>query len=144
MTTIPVTPSSRDVSFFRKFFLLAALYDLVLGAAFFFLFRQIFDALGIELPNNTSYIHLSAGFVFVQGVSYWLVARRMFQNIDLVRVGIIYKGIFSLVAFYYLAIGQLLHPVFAWIAVCDVLFLVGFVRFVRVARPVARDAIAAD
>ncbi len=114
---------------FRALFLVAALYDLVLGAAFFLFFRSIFDALQVPLPNNTSYIHLTAGFVFVQGIGYWLVYRNMSRNVDLVRVGVVYKAIYSGVAFYYLAIGQLPGGIFAWFAVCDVLFLLGFVRF---------------
>ena len=114
---------------------MAAWYDAILGAAFFLLYGPIFRMLGAELPNNTSYIHLSAGFVFVQGIGYWLVARDMLRNTDLVKVGVIYKVIYSGVVFSYFAIGQLPHVTFAYFAVCDVLFIVGFVRFLMLARP---------
>ncbi len=84
-------------------------------------------------PHNTSYIRLSAGFVFVQGIGYWFVSRNMFRNIDLVKLGVSYKAVSSLVAFYYLAIGELPDSVFAWLAVFDLLFLVGFIRFLMLA-----------
>ena len=33
----------------------------------------------IALPNNISYIHLSAGVVFVQGIGYWFVYPNMLR-----------------------------------------------------------------
>lgn len=123
------------MSFFKTFFLIAALYDLILGAVFFVLYEPIFDFLEIALPYSTVYIHLTAGFVFVQGVGYWFVYRNMIRNVDIVRLGVVYKGVYSVVAFYYLLIGQLPDAVFAWFAGLDVFFLIGFVRFLMLARP---------
>ncbi len=122
------------MKFFKIFFLVAALYDLILGAVFFILYGPVYDFLDIALPNNTSYIHLMAGFVFVQGIGYWFVYRNMLRNIDLVKVGVIYKAVYSLVALYYLSIGQLPDAIFAWFALFDVLFLVWFVRFLMLAQ----------
>ena len=124
-----------SLNFFKTFFLIAALYDLILGAVFFVLYGPIFSFLDIALPNSTSYIHLTAGFVFVQGVGYWFVYRNMLRNVDIVKLGVVYKAVYSLVSFYYLLIGQLPDAVFAWFAVLDVLFLIGFVRFLMLARP---------
>lgn len=115
----------------RTFFLVAALYDIVLGIGFFFLFDPLFMALGIALPNNTSYIHLTAAFVFVQGLGYWFVYQDMTANMGIVKLGIVYKAVFAGLGFYYLAIGQLLHPVFLVFAVADAFFLVGFWLFLR-------------
>ena len=127
-TTANTTPASAG---WRAFFLAAALYDIVLGVAFFFLFDPLFSALGIPLPENTSYIHLTAGFVFTQGLGYWFVYRDPPANLGIVKLGVVYKAIFSGLAFYYLAIGQLLHPAFLIFAVADLAFLVGFVLFLR-------------
>ena len=118
---------SRD----RALFVVAAAYDVVLGIAFFFLYGPIFTALGIPLPPSTSYIHISAAFVFVQGLGYWLVARDIARNHDLVRLGVIYKGIYVAVAIYELARGQLISDVFLWFAAFDLVFLVLFVDFLR-------------
>jgi hypothetical protein len=128
--TVAETGSLKN---FKTFFLVAALYDLVLGAAFFLLYGPIFAFLDIALPYSTSYIHLTAGFVFVQGVGYWFVYQNMLRNVDIVKLGVTYKAIYALVAFYYLLAGQLPDAIFAWFGVFDVLFLIGFVRFLVVA-----------
>lgn len=140
MVTKLEAAGSRTVTLFRILFLTATLYDGILGAAFFFLYHPIYQFLGIQLPDNTSYIHLSAGLVFVQGIGYWFVYQNMLRNIDLVKVGVAYKGIYTLVAVYYWAMGQLLHTVFAWFAVLDVLFLTAFVRFLMLAQPIGTEA----
>lgn len=128
MATTNITPAGTG---WRTFFLVAALYDIVLGVGFFFLFDPLFAMLGIALPNNTSYIHLTAGFVFVQGLGYWLVYQDAPANLGIVKLGIVYKSIFAGLGFYYLAIGQLIHPVFLVFCVADLGFLAGFVVFLR-------------
>jgi hypothetical protein len=128
------------VTNWRTFFLVAAIYDIVLGVAFFFLYDPLFSALGIELPNNASYIHLTAAFVFTQGLGYWFVYQDPTANLGIVKLGLVYKAIFSGLAFYYLAIGQLLHPVFVVFGVADLLFLIGFWLFLRRPAEVAAAA----
>ncbi len=135
MTTRLEAARPGVVRFFKAVFLVAALYDVVLGVVFFFLYKPLFDTLDIALPNNTSYIHLTAGFVFVQGVGYWFVYRNMLRNVDLVKLGIVYKAIYSAVAVYYLAIGELLDAIFGWFAVFDVGFLLLFIAFLIQVRP---------
>ena len=134
----------RTMSVFKTFFLVAALYDVVLGVVFFFFYGPIFDLLDVALPNNTSYLHLTAGFVFVQGIGYWFVYRNMLRNVDLVKLGVVYKGVYSLVAVYYLAIGESPDAVFTWLAVFDVLFLLGFVRFLTLVGPVGLEPEASE
>jgi hypothetical protein len=128
------------MSSWRSFFLVAAIYDLVLGLGFFVLYDPIFSALGIALPNNTSYIHLTAAFVFVQGIGYWFVYQAPEENLGIVKLGVVYKAVFSTLSFYYLAIGELLHPVFLVFGVLDIGFLVGFVWFLRRSAPGALPA----
>jgi hypothetical protein len=130
-TSTRTTGADAAASAWRTFFGVAALYDIVLGIGFFFLFGPIFSALGIALPNNTSYIHLTAAFVFVQGVGYWFVYQDPAANLGIVKLGIVYKAVFAGLGVYYWAIGQLLHPIFLVFAVADALFLVGFWLFLR-------------
>ena len=79
---------------FRMMFRIAAWYDIVLGFLFFFFWKQILVSLGVPLPENTSYLHLATAYIFTQGVSYWFVSRDMLRNIDMVKVGVIYKAIY--------------------------------------------------
>jgi hypothetical protein len=118
-------------SFYRTVFLVGAAYDLILGAVFFLAWRPIFDALGIQPPGDTSYLHIATAYIFAQGLGYWYVSRNIIRNLDMVRVGIVYKAIYVGLAAYYLVIGQLLHAVFAWFAVFDLIFLLLFVACLR-------------
>ncbi len=128
----------RDLARYRMFFLVAALYDMALGAAFFFLYQPIFEAIGMPLPPHESYVHLSAVFVFVQGLGYWFVYRDPLANLGIVKVGVAYKGAYSALAAYYVAVGQIPSMFFAWFGIFDFLFLIGFVLFLRWAgRPTA-------
>jgi hypothetical protein len=127
------SPQTRTA--FKVGFLIAAAYDILLGVGFFFLYPQIFARLGVELPNSSSYVQLTAAYVFVQGVSYWFEARDLTRNTDLVRVGVIYKGIYVALAVYYLVRGDLPDAIFAWFAVFDLAFAGLFAAFLWLARP---------
>ncbi len=142
MRTSETPPFSMPRSF-SWLFLLAAAYDLVLGVAFFFFYRPIFDALGVDPPDHSSYVHQTAGYVAVQGLGYYFVWRNMLRNVDIVKVGAVYKFVYVAVAVYYLLSGDLLHNIFAWFAAFDVVFLVGFVLFLRLAQPIAAGQPAA-
>lgn len=128
-----------DAPGWRTFFLLAAIYDIVLGLLFLVFGEAILEAIGMDLPPHSAYINLAAVFVVVQGLSYWFVFRDPLANLGMVRVGVLYKLAYSGLALYYLVIGQL--PSVFWIpwALADALFLVGFVLFLRAAsaRPAA-------
>src|SRR5215203_1257418 len=128
------TTVQRPVSSgWRTFFLLAALYDLILGAAFLVASEPILTAIGMTLPPHIAYIQLAAVFVFVQGLGYWLVSRDPLANLGLVRVGIAYKAAYSGLALYYLATGQLPSVFFIPCPVFDLLSLIVFVMFLRAA-----------
>lgn len=117
--------------FYKTVFLVGAAYDMILGAVFFIAWRPIYDALGIQSPGHVSYLHITTAYIFVQGLGYWYVSRNIIRNLDLVRLGIVYKAIYVGLAAYYLMIGQLLHAVFAWFAVFDLIFLMLFVACLR-------------
>ena len=119
----------QNRGFFRGVFLVAALYDLVLGSVFFFLYPWIYGLLGVSLPTEPAYLHASAAFVFVQGIMYCVVYRNMDRNLDLVLVGAIYKMAYSGVAFYHWGTGTLPHPIFALFGLSDVIFLALFLYF---------------
>ena len=116
---------------YRTLFLVAALYDLVLGAVFFLLYGPAFELLGIALPNNTSYIHLTDAFVIVQGLGYWFVYQAPIANRGIAKVGVSYKFAFAALSIYYFLIGELLHSIFVLFGIADIAFLIGFVLFLR-------------
>ena len=129
-----------SIGFYRTFFVVAAAYDGILGALFFAFYAPIYQYFAIPVPENLVYLHMIAAFVFVQGLGYWFVSRDMIRNVDLVKVGAVYKAVYVLVSLNALMTGQLPHTIFAWFAACDVLFFIWFVRFLMLARPASPAA----
>lgn len=115
----------------RIFFLVAGVYDLLLGLAFMLAGETILEAIGMELPPHITYIQLAAIFILVQGLGYLLVAGDPWRNVGLVWVGVAYKASYAALAFFYLVIGDLPSPfVLPW-AVIDVGFMLAFLWFIR-------------
>ena len=125
--------------FYKTVFLVGAAYDMILGAVFFLAWRAIYDAFGIPAPPNLAYLHIATAYIFVQGLSYWYVSRNIFRNLDMVRVGIVYKAIYVGLAVWYLIIRQIPHVLFAWFGVFDFIFLLLFVGCLRWASASAED-----
>jgi len=117
--------------FFRGMFMVATWYDLLLGFAFFLFYAQIYSLFKIEPPDNPSYVHLAAAFVFVQGIAYYFVYLNLERNIDIVKIGVIYKAVYTGVAFYHWAAGTLPHPMFALFGFLDLVFLLLFLLYLR-------------
>ncbi len=121
----------RKKKFYRGMFLVAAGYDFLLGIVFFLFYKGIYSVFSIELPNSPSYLHLSTAFVFVQGLLYFFVYLNLKRNIDIVKVGVAYKTVYTGLAFYYWAIGGLPHPMFALFGFLDLIFIVLFVLYLK-------------
>lgn len=119
----------RTKRFYRRGFMVAAGYDFILGASFFLFYRTIYSLFDIQLPNNLAYLQLAAAFAFVQGLLYYYVFLNMERNVDIVKVGVVYKIAYTGVAFYYWAIGGLPHPIFALFGFLDLIFIVFFVLY---------------
>jgi hypothetical protein len=79
----------------RAFFLVAGLYDALLGLAFLVAGESILTNLGMALPPHIAFIHLSAIFIVVQGLSYLLVFRDPLANLGIVWVGVAYKASYA-------------------------------------------------
>ena len=115
--------------YYKLLFLIAAIYDLVLGLAFLFFYKLIYQTLNIPLPQYPAYISLSAAFVFVLGIAYYMVYQNLYANRDLVKIGTIYKVAYALVVFYYFFFETLPHNSFLIFGFIDLIFLGLFIEF---------------
>lgn len=111
--------------YYRGLFLVAAIYDLVLGIAFTLFHIPVFEMVGVT-PPGSGYVPLLGSFLFVIGVAYYLIWRGdLYQQRDLILVGTLYKLAYSAIAFIYWAIGDIPHVLFAAVfGVADVIFFV--------------------
>ena len=117
----------------RALFLVAGVYDLLLGLAFLLAGESILSSIGMQLPPHIAFIQLSAIFIAVQGISYLLVWRSPWTSVGLVWVGVLYKGSYTGLAAFYLLTNQLPNVFFVPWAIADAAFLVAFLLFIRAA-----------
>jgi hypothetical protein len=119
---------NKKDKFFEKLFLVAAVYDFVLGILFFFFYRQIFNLFNIAIPDFPAYLQMSAAFVIAMGIGYYFVYKNLYRNIDLVKLGVVYKFAYSSVVIYFY-LTNLANLVFLWFAVFDIIFMLFFIWF---------------
>lgn len=118
----------KNEGYYKGLFLTAAFYDFILGILFLFFFSPIYNYFGIAIPDNSMYLQLSAAFVIAMGIGYFFVYQNL-KNRDLVKLGVVYKLVYSALAIYYFSIG-LAHWIFFLFAILDLIFLVLFVHFI--------------
>jgi len=123
--------SLKNEKSYRILFLVAALYDFVLGFAFFigmtYFFENIFKIPG---PNYPAFSQAAAAFVFVMGIGFYFVYRNLYRNIDIVTLGIVFKLVYTALAFYYVFIVGM-PWIFSVFGFLDLIFIVFFVFFLR-------------
>ena len=116
---------------YRNLFLIAALYDFILGLFFFVFWRYIFDyILKIPYPNYPAFYQAAAAFIFAMGLGFYFVYLNMYRNIDIVKLGIVFKIFYTGVAFYYVFVENM-PWIFSLFGFLDLTFIVFFVFFLR-------------
>jgi hypothetical protein len=119
---------------YRYLFLVAALYDFILGSVFFVFMGFIFDhIINIPLPTYPVFFQAAAAFVFVMGIGFYFVYLNMYRNIDIVKVGIAFKLFYTGLAFYYV-FAEGMPWIFSVFGFLDIAFIVLFVFFLRAVR----------
>jgi hypothetical protein len=118
----------KNATFFRSVFLATAIYDFFLGLIFLFMYSAIFSYLNVPLPNYPMYLQLSAAFVVAMGVGYYFIYQNMARNRDLVKLGVVYKAVYSSFSIYFFLKG-LAHIIFFWFGIIDLAFLLIFIWF---------------
>lgn len=86
--------------FFKLFFLVIGIYDVLLGGAFALFYRNIYAYLNITLPNHPGYIFVPALFLMSAGIGELLIARNLLRNVDLAIVRLLMKLSFASAVFY--------------------------------------------
>ena len=120
-------------------FVIAALYDGILGAAFLIVPDQIFKAFDITPPNHIGYVQFPGALLLVFAIMFAMIARDPVANRRLIPYGILLKLSYCGVVFLHWFNGGI--PVI-WkpFAVADLLFLGLFAwAFMMLGSSPARD-----
>ena len=115
----------------KKLFVIAALYDFILGVIFLVAWKQVYNYFGVTLPNHAGYVQFGAALVAIFGVGFWFVAQNPERNRDIIKMGILLKLAYSGVVLGHHLFGVVpgVWMPFAW---CDLVFLALFVATLRV------------
>jgi len=113
-------------SWIKPFFIVAGLYDGVLGLAFLFFAGALFQSFNVTPPNHPAYIQFPALLLVIFGALFFMIASSPAKYRDLIWLGVALKVSYSGTAFYHqLAEGiPAMWLPFAW---ADLVFLVLFV-----------------
>ncbi len=109
----------------RIFYVIAGLYDGILGIAFILFPSEIFAHYGVELPNHMAYIQFPALLLFVFATMLFRVAANPVRNRELILYGSGLKISYCIMVFGYKAttgIPSMWVPL-AW---ADLVFLLFF------------------
>ena len=113
-------------NFIKPFFLIAALYDGVLGIAFIVAPLQIFAMYAVEPPNHMAYVQFPALLLILFAIMFYRVAMDPIRNRELILYGCGLKIAYCSLAFWYqitTGIPSMWVP-WAWI---DLVFLLLFI-----------------
>ena len=119
------------VNRYRYVLLLAAIYEGLLGLAFLFFSGSIFRILGVEFTADPVYVQLAVGLIAIMGLGFYFAWHDPLINGDIVRLGVVFKAFYILLAIYALIRGELPHGVFLLFAGIDVVFFLVFLLCLR-------------
>lgn len=106
-------------------FIIAAVYDGLLGAAFLLAGGRVFEWYGVTQPNHYGYIQFPAALLLVFAIMFAVIAKDPFRNRNLIPYGILLKVSYcSVVLFHWLSTG--LPDMWKPFCIADLLFLVCF------------------
>jgi hypothetical protein len=106
-------------------FVVAALYDGLLGLVFLFAPLAAYDYFGVAHPNHLGYVHFPATLLLVFTVMFLAIAARPVANRNLIPYGILLKAAYcGVVGWHWLATG--IPNMWKPFAIGDVLFAILF------------------
>ncbi|MFW9767351.1 MAG: hypothetical protein ACFFEM_00920 [Candidatus Thorarchaeota archaeon] len=110
----------------RMIFLTAAVWNMILGAAFFILPRidiGYFIATGLVIPNTLLWFDSFIGLVFIFGIGFYLVSKDMMENHGIIKMSLFEKNWVFIVGVAWFFLGQASFLVVAFVTVDFVLGL---------------------
>ena len=117
-------------SYYKRLFVVAAVWNWGAAILFFFWSSQVFTMLKMDPLNHPGIMQLAMGLVFAIGMGHYWVSKDITANRDLVKVGIIAKSFAALVLIFHYAVGNF-HVLLALCGGVDLLFVILFFEFLR-------------
>ncbi len=120
----------KTKDFFKLFFIVVGIYDVLLGGSFALFYKDIYAYLNIALPNHPGYIYVPALFIVAGGIGEFLIARNLLRNVDLAILRLLMKLSFVTAVFYsYFKFD--IPPIFMLISIASIIGVVVNTIFIR-------------
>ena len=121
---------------YKRLYLIAALYDLILGFGFLFFYKIIYKVLGMNLPENPAYLSLCAALIGIYGILLFMIHKNPENNRITIIYAILVKFAFvAVVLYYWLIIGSNYVDIpFRIIAGIDLIFALLFLKSLKIAK----------
>ena len=114
-------------NYYKKLFLIAAIWNWGATIPFFCAYEPIFNLLGERVPTSPVWLQLFLALAFVFGIGYYWVSKDL-SNVEIVKMGAIGKILVFLLPLYYAIIGSI-----GWIMVAivfaDLVFAILFIQY---------------
>ena len=91
----------NPMRFIKALFLIAALYDGVLGAVFLVTPAWLYRAAEVTPPNHWAYVQFPAALLVIFGLIFAVIAAKPAENWKLIPYGIMLKAAYCGIAFWY-------------------------------------------
>lgn len=107
-------------------FVIAAIYDGLLGIAFLFLSNRVFDWVNVTPPNHLGYVQFPAALLIIFAIMFTAIAMNPIRNRNLIPYGMLLKLSYCGVVFFHwftAGIPNIWKP----FCIADLIFLVLFV-----------------
>ncbi len=85
----------------KALFVVAALYDGVLGAIFLFVPSWVYRATDVTPPNHLAYVQFPAALLLIFALMFAAIAAKPLENRKLIPYGIMLKAAYCGVTFWY-------------------------------------------
>ncbi|MFC1806865.1 hypothetical protein ACFL0T_00655 [Candidatus Omnitrophota bacterium] len=110
----------------KPFFVIAGLYDGILGLLFVLIPYQLFKAANVPPPNHVGYVQFPALLLIIFAIMFFNIARNPLANRSLILYGILLKISYSgVVLFHWMSVS--IPTIWVVFAFLDLIFLVLFV-----------------
>ncbi|MDH3640200.1 MAG: hypothetical protein OES09_17300 [Gammaproteobacteria bacterium] len=115
-----------NIKWIKPLFLMAALYDGVLGLAFIIAPVEIFAMYGVEPPNHMAFVQFPAFLLIIFGIMFYRIAMDPVRNRELILYGCGLKVSYCSLVFVYELTSGISSMWIPW-AWADLIFLALFI-----------------
>ncbi|MDD2597648.1 MAG: hypothetical protein PHO37_00275 [Kiritimatiellae bacterium] len=115
----------KSRGYIKLLYVIAALYDGLLGGAFLFAGERLFAWFKVTPPNHLGYLHFPAALLIVFAIMFLAIARNPAKNRNLIPYAMLLKVSYcGVVLFHWLTAG--IPDMWKPFGICDLLFFVLF------------------